>query len=729
MAKEKSKRLVFSYLKPFLGQVLANISLRLVSSFATMLLLLCFAPTLSLLFGRLEAEQSEVAAVGVGASGDAGAEVAELAEASGVVGVAGAGGGTAAGDGSAQAVGDASVSWAPGGEFAKAKLAHLVEQFGYSKTLALLALSLFALYFVKNLTAYLALYFFAAIRNKVNAAIRSDVFSKYLTLSLSFHTAHSKGDLLSRISADVKEIDENILKHLQTVLTDFFLFFFLILTLFFLSSQLTISILIILPITAFLTGFSSKTLRKKSLPQRDAQAKLISQIEETASGIKTIRSYTAVDYIKNRFSAQNNFFNKINIGVLRRECLGSPVSEVIGSIAIVSILIYGGHLILGSNSTLSPEAFISYILTLALILTPGKNLSVAYYGIQRGRASEKRIEYILNSKEEIEQKENALKIKEFSSAIEFCNLSFAYGLNQACAGESGGAASGCGLAAGVGGLKPASGSLDGCGLNRMAASGAVVGGSAAACEAASACVSAASAGVAASAPLVLKNINLKIEKSKHIAIVGASGSGKSTLANFISRFYDPSYGSVKIDGIDLRDLDIQSLRSKVAVVTQDSVLFNDSVYNNLLLGNRNAKEEEIYKAVEIAQASDFIQAMPQKFHTCIGDGGDKLSGGEKQRLSIARALLKDAPILVLDEATSALDTKTEANIMQAMREHYCKDSDGKTIISIAHRLSTIATADEIIVLKDGEIIERGLHSELLQQGGEYAKLWSLQSLK
>ncbi|MDE6440600.1 MAG: ATP-binding cassette domain-containing protein, partial [Bacteroidales bacterium] len=341
--------------------------------------------------------------------------------------------------------------------------------------------------------------------------------------------------------------------------------------------------------------------------------------------------------------------------VLRRVDLGSPVSEVIGTMAVVCILMVGGYYILGGRGVLSPEAFITYLLTMTMILQPAKNLTTAYYSIQRGKGSVRRVKEILFADEVIREAEHPVALPAFESAIEWRNVSFRYGDTEA-----------------------------------------------------------------------VSQIDLRIPKGKYVAIVGPSGSGKSTLINMIPRFYDAAEGEVLIDGRNIRDYRIDDVRQLSALVSQDTVLFNDTIFNNIQLGNRQASVLDVKRAAEEANAMDFIRESENGFKTLIGDGGCKLSGGQRQRLGIARALLKNAPILILDEASSALDTESESMIQQALERQ--TGARERTIISVAHRLSTIQHADEIIVMDKGRIVERGTHEALLQAGGLYTRLCKMQQV-
>lgn len=602
----------YRYLSPYTGRLLFNAFLRLMSALFTMVLLMTLTPVLSLLFGRM-----------------GGMDAVETVTPRGAL---------------SETMIQGAKDWVQG----------LVDQWGAVSALGIVCAVLLGLYFLKNLSAYMGLYLFTPIRNQVVARIRNDLFERLMVLPLSFFAGQKKGDLMSRISSDVQEIDESILKQIQQVLTDLALVLLLVAGLFMMSVRLTLFVMVLLPITGFMTGFFSKTLRRASPKQQASLGRLVSQTEETIEGVKTLRSYNTEPFSIARFREELDYFYRIKVRVLRRVDLGSPVSEVIGTIAVLGILVFGGYYILGQQSVLSPEVFITYLLTMVIILQPAKNLTTAYYGIQRGRGAVRRVKEILFADEVIVEAAQPVGIGDFREAIEWRDVTFRYGETEA-----------------------------------------------------------------------LSHIDLRIPKGKYVAVVGPSGSGKSTLINMIPRFYDVAEGEVLIDGRNIKDYRINDVRRLSALVSQDTVLFNDTIYNNIRLGNRQAKAEEIQQAAEDADAMTFIRESEAGFESIIGDSGNKLSGGQRQRLGIARALVKDAPILILDEATSALDTQAENRIQEAVTRR----AGQRTIISVAHRLSTIQHADEIIVMDKGRIVERGTHESLMQADGLYRRLCKMQQVE
>lgn len=379
-------------------------------------------------------------------------------------------------------------------------------------------------------------------------------------------------------------------------------------------------------------------------------------MEETLGGLKIIKAFTGESYLKNKFEKVNQEYYKLQVNVYRRTDLGSPLSETIVIAILMVILFIGGGMALYNDGLTSAE-FIGYFAVASQILAPIKQITQAYNNIQKGLASEERIEKILHAEVSIKNDVNAKTISSFDRTIEFKAVSFAY-----IKGDEG---------------------------------------------------------------YILKNINLTIEKGKTIALVGQSGSGKTTLADMIPRFYDTDLGEILIDGIPVKHIEIDSLRKQIGIVTQESILFNDTILNNIAFGIDNIDEAKVIAAAKIANADDFIMQQPNGYQTNVGDRGGKLSGGQRQRLSIARAILKNPPILILDEATSALDTESEKLVQDAL-SNLMKN---RTSIVIAHRLSTIANADEIIVMHKGEIIERGNHAELIAFNGTYKKLCDMQSFK
>lgn len=421
------------------------------------------------------------------------------------------------------------------------------------------------------------------------------------------------------------------------------------------SPALSIFVFVLLPIAGLLIGQLGKSLRRTSAKGQAQMGILLSSIEETLSGLRIIKGFTAEAFSKLKFGKINDEYRRLMIRLYRKRDLSSPLSEFLGAVVLVVVMYFGGKLVLSAEASLEPSVFIAFIAIFSQLIPPAKSFTDAYTNVQKGLASAARINVILDAEVTIRDKEQAISISDFNHGIEYRNVSFAY--------HQGGQG------------------------------------------------------------LVLNNINLKIDKGKTIALVGQSGSGKTTLADLLPRFYDLEQGEILVDGENIKDYRLKDLRGLFGIVTQESILFNDTVYNNIAFGMPDAKEEDVIAAATIAHAHEFIVQMPEGYQTNIGDRGGKMSGGQRQRISIARAILKNPPILILDEATSALDTESERLVQDALTQLM----KNRTTLVIAHRLSTIHHADEIIVMQQGEIVERGKHDILLAKGGIYKRLYDLQS--
>ncbi|MDR0228095.1 MAG: ABC transporter ATP-binding protein/permease [Flavobacteriaceae bacterium] len=524
---------------------------------------------------------------------------------------------------------------------------------GAQNTLMVMAAVIISLFLLKNLFNYWAMYFITFLRNGVLKDIRNAMFKKSLELPLSFFSEKRKGDIISRITSDVLEIQHSFLSILEVLVREPLTIVFTIIAMFTISKELTIFVFIFVPISGIIISKVGKSLKKSSQKASEEQGYFLSIIEESLSGLKVIKSFNSEKSFNDKFQDSTLKFYHLNNTILNRQNLSSPLSEFLGIVTIAVLLVYGGHLVLGEG-TLTGAQFIAYIGMAYNILTPAKAMSKASYSLKRGNAAAERVLQVLDETNPIVSKENAIAKTEFNQDIQVQNISFKY-----------------------------------------------------------------------EDEYVLKDFTLTIPKGKSVALVGQSGSGKSTIANLLTRFWDINEGTIKIDNEDIRDLKLDDLRGMIGLVTQDSILFNDSIKNNLKLGKEDATDEEIVAALKVANAYEFVKDLPEGINTNIGDSGSKLSGGQRQRLSIARAVLKNPPIMVLDEATSALDTESE-KLVQVALENMMKN---RTSVVIAHRLSTIQNADLIVVMQKGHIVEQGTHEELIQLNGTYAKLVSLQSLE
>jgi len=532
------------------------------------------------------------------------------------------------------------------------QITEMMESGGIDSALLFICILSFSLFFFKNLFRYLASFVLVYLRNGVVKDIRDSLYHKIIELPLAYFSEKKKGDIIARMTSDVQEVEVSFLTSLETIVREPLTIILTLVSMFAISAKLTLFVFILLPVSGFIISSVGKKLKAKSLLAQQETGNFLSFIEETLTGLRVIKGFNAEEKIEKKFTNSTTNFRDLMTSVLHRKTLASPMSEFLGSATIIAILWFGGRLVLGENSDMSPQEFFGYIGLFYLVLNPAKAISTAFYNIQKGNASAERILNILETESDIVDKPNATIKTSFNSEISFENISFKY-----------------------------------------------------------------------KDEFVLKDFSLKIPKGQTVALVGQSGSGKSTLANLITRFYDVNKGVVKIDGIDIKDISQKSLRSLMGIVSQDSILFNDTVKSNISLGVENTTLEQVVEASTIANADEFIKNLPLKYETNIGDSGNTLSGGQKQRLSIARAVLKNPPIMILDEATSALDTESEQLVQKALE----KMMENRTSLVIAHRLSTIQKADLIVVMKQGEIVEQGKHSELLDKKGEYFKLVTMQS--
>lgn len=526
-----------------------------------------------------------------------------------------------------------------------------IEQEGQYYVLIIMICVVLATFLLKNAAGYFSNYFLTYLRNGILKDIRNELYTKTVDLPVSYFSEKRKGDIISRISADVNEIQNSLLAILELLVREPLTIIFTIIVMFTISLDLTIFVFIFIPISGIIISWVGKSLKKHSLRVQQENGAFLSVLDETLNGLKVIKGFNAEGRFTAIFKNSTSRLYKFSNDLAHRQNLASPTSEFLGIGVIAVILLYGGKMVL-VNGTLTSDEFITYMALAYNILTPAKAISKASYKVKAGNASADRVLEILNTSSNLKDKPNAQVKSDFNSAIKLNTISFKYDDD-----------------------------------------------------------------------LVLRNFSITVPKGKSVALVGQSGSGKSTIANLVTRFYDVSDGAIEIDGIDIRDLTKHSLRGLMGLVTQDSILFNDTVKNNILIGKEDASDLEIIEALKIANAWEFVKDLPKGIETNIGDSGGKLSGGQKQRLSIARAVLKNPPIMILDEATSALDTESE-RLVQVALENMMKN---RTSIIIAHRLSTIQNADEIIVMQKGQIAEQGTHSQLLAKDGVYKKLVAMQS--
>lgn len=529
-----------------------------------------------------------------------------------------------------------------------------IERYGEMRALLMVVIIFAFASFVKNLLVFLANNCMASLRAGTVRDVRNVIYHKILRLPLSYFSDARKGDLMTRVSNDIQEIEMSVVASLSMLFRDPFTILIFVVYLFVTSPQLTLFALLMLPLSAWAIARISRSLKSSSFKGQQALGRLLSVLEETLTGLRIIKGFNAEDKMIRQFGSANEKFAKTFRRVARKAYLAHPVSEFLSTVVLLIVIYYGGFLALKGTGNMSPDRLIAFVVVFSQIIHPAKAISTAWFNIQKGMASIDRINEVLNAPETITQKPDAVRLTGFRESIEFRNVWFAYNHEP-----------------------------------------------------------------------VLKDISLTIRKGQTVAVVGRSGGGKSTLVDLIPRFMDPDKGSVLIDGVDVRNVNIRDLRQLMGIVSQQAILFNDTFYNNISFAvDGEVEPDSVYRAASIANAGDFIAETAEGYQNMVGEGGNKLSGGQRQRISIARAIMANPPILILDEATSALDTESERLVQDAM----LKLMENRTSVIIAHRLSTIQHADLIVVVEDGRIAECGTHEELISNpDGIYRKLYEMQS--
>ncbi len=520
--------------------------------------------------------------------------------------------------------------------------------------LGIVCLLIISSIFFKNLFLYLSVRILSPVKNGIVTKLRIEMYNKLLSLPIGYFTEQKKGDLMSRMSNDINEIEGSVIGAFEGWVKDPISIVINLCVLFYISPRLTFFILLSLPVMGLLIGRVTRSLKKQSVRVAEKSGETFSTLDETLGGLRVIKAFNVENKLRQKFFqiSDDLLHAKNQIGF--RQALASPLSELMGVTVFAGILWFGGRLVLSHEIEMNGALFLTYMGLFYNIIAPAKSISAAFSNLQRATSAIYRIEEVLNAPITVDDNPNGKKISSFNESIEFKNVCFNYEDTP-----------------------------------------------------------------------ILKNINFTIEKGKTIALVGSSGAGKSTLADLLPRFHDVSSGEILVDGVNIKDYSLQSLRSLISIVTQEPVLFNDTIANNIALGMDKANKNEIVDAAKIANADYFIKKKENDYDTNVGDRGSKLSGGEKQRVTIARAVLKNPPILILDEATSSLDTESERLVQDAINNLMTN----RTSIVIAHRLSTIRHADEILVLSKGEIVERGNHDQLLAHKGIYYRLVEMQEVK
>ncbi|MBP3943770.1 ABC transporter ATP-binding protein [Sphingobacteriaceae bacterium WQ 2009] len=525
------------------------------------------------------------------------------------------------------------------------------QEFGAYEALKFVCIAIVISVFISNLFRYLAQRIMENLRIHTLLNLRKTVFNNVMDMHLGFFSNQRKGDIISKVSSDVQVVQFSVTGTLQVVFKEPLQLIAYLVMLFVISAKLTFFAMLVIPVSAFFISRIVKTLKAKAIEGQTSYANMITYLDEALSGVRIIKAFNGTNFVKDRFNAENDRYANIMRRMVRRQQMGSPVSELLGVIMVAIILLYGGHLVLSGSQELGAPDFIAYIAIFSQVMRPAKSLTDAFSNIHNGIAAGERVLALIDEQSTVQDKSTAKVVTAFTNSIAFKNVDFAYDEKQ-----------------------------------------------------------------------IINQASFTIEKGETVALVGPSGGGKSTMIDLIPRFMDPTGGAILFDGQDLRDLDQDSLRQLIGVVNQESILFNDTIFNNIAFANTEASPEMVEEAAKIANAHDFILKTEDGYQTNIGDRGAKLSGGQRQRICIARAVLKNPPIMLLDEATSALDTESEKLVQDSLY----RLMESRTTVVIAHRLSTITNADKIIVIDGGKIVEVGSHQTLLQQAGLYKKLIDMQ---
>lgn len=540
-------------------------------------------------------------------------------------------------------------------EWALYHLYQIKESQGLWKSLFIFAGAYLTCSLLYNFTRYMGLFFLSPIRNGIPQRLRDDLYQHMTILPISYFKGKRKGDIISRLSGDLADIEWSIVKTLQSLVKDPINVIVFTAALIFISPKLFLLFVVVIPPAVLLISKIGKSLKKNALRGQENLGDMMSAYKETLDNLEVVKAYRREEHRQDVFDKANNEYNRRMMRVAWRRQAGGPLSEVLGTLGLGFILVLGGSSVIAGG--LQPSVFILFVILFARLIPPIHGITEAYSSLQKGSASAKRLFEIMDADERITEKTDAIMMPKFKSAIRYQGICFAYD------GEDG---------------------------HRVP---------------------------------VLQNVNLTIPRGVKVAIVGPSGAGKTTLADLLPRFYDPDSGHITIDGIDIKEMNINSLRRNIGVVSQNCILFNDSIANNITFGMEGVTIDQIRYAAKLAAADDFIMQMPNGYDTSVGDHGSALSGGQRQRISIARAILRDPPIMILDEATSALDNESQKAVQLAL-DNMMK---GRTTIVIAHRLSTIENADLIVVMDHGNIVEKGTHNELMALGGTYKSLVEMQN--
>ena len=516
--------------------------------------------------------------------------------------------------------------------------------------LMFLPLGIVVLYAVKGGAAYGQTYLMQYVGQRIVTQYRIDLYAHLQRLSLSYYDRTPTGELMSRITNDVNQMQGAVSSVVTGVLKDLFTIVGLMMVIIYRDWFLAIFALGVFPLCVIPLVKFGRRLRKISHRSQETMSDVTVLLHETIAGARIVKGFCREDYETKRFTDEAFRLFRLRMKDISTRALSSPTMEFLGGLGIAGILFYGGWQVIHGVST--PGTFFSFLTALILLYEPVKRLSSLNNDIQNGLAAAERVYRVLDEPVEIDEKPGAVELAPLQNEIRYERVSFSYRPGEP----------------------------------------------------------------------VLSEVDLTVPKGQVVALVGTSGGGKTTLVNLLPRFYEVSEGAIYIDGVDIRSASLTSLRSQIAIVTQQTILFNDTIRNNIAYGLPGATEEQVIAAAQAAYATGFIEHLPKGLDSMIGESGVLLSGGERQRLSIARALLADRPILILDEATSSLDTESEMQVQLALENLMA----GRTSFVIAHRLSTVRRADRILVVSEGKIVEQGRHDELVALNGVYTRLHRMQ---
>ncbi|MDD2702899.1 MAG: ABC transporter ATP-binding protein [Candidatus Omnitrophica bacterium] len=508
------------------------------------------------------------------------------------------------------------------------------------------------LFLLKGVFNFLYSYYMSLIGQLCIRDIRFLLYEKIQGLSLDYFSKKRAGELISRITNDVKVVENALSYGVTDLVYQSFLVGIFTCTIFYIHWKLALSALVMIPLVVLPIVKVGRVLRKISRHSQEKMADINSLLVETISGIRIVKAFSMEHHEIERFRVHNQSYFKLAMRATKRMLLLSPATEFVGVLLGIFVLAWVGQDVI--DGKISFGVFGLFLGSLFSLIRPLKKLSQVNSLNQQAVAASERIYEVLDTQPTVLEKANAIRDFPFKEKIVVENVWFNYGELP-----------------------------------------------------------------------VLKGLNIEVKKGRMVAVVGPSGSGKSTLLDLVCRFYDPVRGRILLDDLDVKEASIVSLRKLIGIVTQETILFNDTIQGNIAYGKPGASRQEIEAAAAMAYADDFIKRLPRGYDTLIGDRGTKLSGGERQRIAIARALLKNPPILILDEATSQLDTESERIVQEALN----KLIEGRTVLAVAHRLSTIKNAHKIIVLENGTIAEQGSHDELFAGNGVYRRLCMSQHLQ